>query len=416
MLIKYVKLHYNQISDIDPLFQPKSLYDSEEILQMPKLKFHYILFLIFLLRVESQQWIQTTLPSTELWTSPVYGGGKFVILTSDTSGSRAAYSMDGISWTGVGIEPFEISVNYVSYGDGNFVAVGQSEYGYYSYDGINWKQFDMPSNQQWGPVTYGGGKFVAISAGQQDGSNDIAAYSSNGINWVQFHMPSAQSWFSIIYGGGKFLAVSLSEEGSNSILAYSYDAITWYQVNLPSGQFLNSIAYGNGKFIAIHITGEISYSGDGINWILSNGYMPEMNGVWSPMAYGNGIFMAICGQMASSNVSAYSIDGITWNEIPLPSSQAWQSISYGDGKFVAIVSGMNTASIAAYLLVPATSTAPTTTLAPTTTQIPTTPVPTTTLVPTTTQIYTTQIPTTLAPATTQSKTTLYPTTTQNHTT
>jgi hypothetical protein len=53
----------------------------------------------------------------------------------------------------------------------------------------------MPSCAIWYFVTYGNGKFVAVT------NSNIAAYSTDGINWTAATLPSTASWQSVTYGG-----------------------------------------------------------------------------------------------------------------------------------------------------------------------------------------------------------------------
>ena len=59
---------------------------------------------------------------------------------------------------------------------------------------------------------------------------------------------------------------------------------------------------------------------------------------WYSVAYGNGILVAIA---SSSNIAAYSEDGINWTQTTLPVSGSWHSVCYGNGKFVAIAYNSN---------------------------------------------------------------------------
>jgi hypothetical protein len=113
----------------------------------------------------------------------------------------------------------------------------------------------------------------------------------------------------------------------------------WTATALPSSASWNKIAYGNGKFIATTDSSNIAaYSTDGVNWMPTT--MP--NSVrWQGVAYGNGRFVAIA---YNNNVAAYSTDGITWTPTTLPSSASWCGIVYGNGKFVAIAYSSNKAA------------------------------------------------------------------------
>jgi hypothetical protein len=84
----------------------------------------------------------------------------------------------------------------------------------------------MPSDYYWEYVTYGDGKFVAIGSTVDDGS--WAAYSYDGINWEETVLPRNDTWTSLSYGKDRFLAVSYQSDDA----IYSYDGITWYDKKL----------------------------------------------------------------------------------------------------------------------------------------------------------------------------------------
>ena len=117
--------------------------------------------------------------------------------------------------------PSSASWNSVTYGNGKFVAVEDSNYSTkaaYSEDGITWTATTMPDNACWNFVTYGNGKFVAIAD-----NSDIAAYSEDGINWTVSTLPISRYWRSVTYGNGKFVALA----SSSADTAFSYDGINW---------------------------------------------------------------------------------------------------------------------------------------------------------------------------------------------
>ena len=116
------------------------------------------------------------------------------------------------------------------------------------------------------------------------------------------------------------------------------EAINISENNMPSSQYWRSVCYGNGKFVAVaESTDVFAYSTDGITW--TQGTMPSSQN-WISVCYGNGKFVAIAGDnISSSDVFAYSSDGINWTEGTMPSNQYWYSICYGNGKFVAVSGG-----------------------------------------------------------------------------
>ena len=199
----------------------------------------------------------------------------------------------------------------VTYGNGKFVAVsGTSSVVAYSEDGISWASSTLPSPISCRSVTYGNGKFVIIA----DGTN-VMAYSEDGINWTSSLLPTSNSWQSVTYGNGKFVAVA----GAARTAAYSEDGINWTASTLPSPIYYRSVTYGNGKFVAVSGNSGIgAYSEDGINWTSSALSSPDR---WRSVTYGNGKFVVVA---YNSNATAYSTDGINWNS-------EGPTISYPDG-------------------------------------------------------------------------------------
>ena len=114
------------------------------------------------------------------------------------------------------------------------------------------------------------------------------------------------------------------------------DIMNWTKGTMPSSQRWESVCYGNGKFVVTCGNGATSeifaYSSDGITW--TQGTMPSKQN-WISVCYGNGKFVAVA---RNTDIFAYSTDGITWTQGNMPSTQDWDSVCYGNGKFVAVVS------------------------------------------------------------------------------
>ncbi len=158
-------------------------------------------------------WTQSTLPASDYWHAIAYSGsGKFVVTGGQTS-KAVAYSTDGITWTQLTL-PFSLVTqwNSIAYGNGKFVAVGGSggpsngilSQCMYSTDGINWNISDIPS-AVWMSIAYLDDKFWAIAP-----DTSLCAYSEDGINWNLAKLPHNGKWYDITYGNGKFVAVSMT--------------------------------------------------------------------------------------------------------------------------------------------------------------------------------------------------------------
>ncbi|MDR0444146.1 MAG: hypothetical protein LBH44_12150 [Treponema sp.] len=185
-----------------------------------------------------------------------YGNGKFVAVGDS---GKMAHSDDGINWTVVTTTTFGQLICIV-YGGGKFVAGNNAGWIVYSTDGITWTAIPAGTGagtSTFGTLTiwriaYGDGKFVAA------GSNGKMAYLTDGINnWTAVTNTTFDNDINIVYAGGKFVA-----GGSNGKMAYSNDGINWTAINNTTfgTTYVRGIAYGGGRFVAIGFNGRMAYS------------------------------------------------------------------------------------------------------------------------------------------------------------
>ena len=105
---------------------------------------------------------------TDSWLyGATYGNGKFVVVggyyNEEKGKDQGAIltSPDGENWT-VRISGIDNTLNRVTYGNGIFVAVGDSGTIFTSTDGENWTVRTSGTNHTLNGVTYGNGIFVAV--------------------------------------------------------------------------------------------------------------------------------------------------------------------------------------------------------------------------------------------------------------
>jgi hypothetical protein len=160
----------------------------------------------------------------------------------------------------------------------------------------------MPSANSWTSVTYGNGKFVAVSNGRI-----TASYSNEGSTWTVVNMTVAAAWYGITYGNGLFVAVAGGQSTNTTIGAYSTDGINWNPSLLPSSQKWYRVTYGNGYFVAISLwntaTSPAAYSTNGTTWTASTITSAGTVNGWTGVTYGNGKFVAV--QADGTNAGAY---------------------------------------------------------------------------------------------------------------
>ena len=219
----------------------------------------------------------------------------------------------------------------VTYGDGKFVAISYGGGAMYSTDGINWTLASTPEASPWQRVTYGNGKFVAVA---NSGTNRVM-YSANGITWASTLAAEPNSWTDVTYGDGKFVAVSSS--GTNRVM-WSTDGVNWTSVLAAESYNWRSVTYGElpdgtKRFVAVSNNGtkRVMYSTNGTQWTLASAV--EANN-WISVTYGGGKFVAVAG--SGTNRVMWSTDGIDWTPASATAANGWYGVTYGGGKFVAV--------------------------------------------------------------------------------
>ena len=110
-----------------------------------------------------------------------HGAGKFVAIRSNTT--EAAYSTDGISWTGVVLPGTAQTATDIVWGNGRFVILGGTNGIMYSLDGVVWynNALTLPLTATERKLAYGQGMFIITS----DDTNEIQ-YSTDGLYWQSY--------------------------------------------------------------------------------------------------------------------------------------------------------------------------------------------------------------------------------------
>lgn len=131
------------------------------------------------------------------WKSVAFHDDTFVAVNSFTGGAnRVMTSNDGVTWTprNTGIDVNEW--NGVAYGTGLFVAVAGTGTNRVmtSPDGVNWTPGPAASSSYWMAVTYGGGQFVAV------GFSGAVMTSPDGITWTAQTSGNSALWRAVAAG------------------------------------------------------------------------------------------------------------------------------------------------------------------------------------------------------------------------
>ena len=103
-----------------------------------------------------------------------------------------------------------------------------------------WTARDSNTESSIGGVTYGGGQFVAV------GDPGTVLTSPDGETWMVRDPGTTDSLRGIAYGNGLFVAT-----GTGGLILTSPDGITWTSRDGRTTKNLSGVTYGNGRFVAV---------------------------------------------------------------------------------------------------------------------------------------------------------------------
>lgn len=285
------------------------------------------------------------------WSSLAYGANKFVAIAANSD--TFAYSSDGVSWqtTSTGILS-NLSYSDISYStDKFFVCAKNSNTVLYSDDGISWHATnDGISNREWIKACFGNNRYLLVAA-----NSNTFAYSNNGIRWYETTVGidgDSINWTDVIFGNGRFVAISA---GNNNRVIYSFDGYYWNESEWESDNknwrcitwngnestYLSLNDSDNNVGISKTYYNEYIKTEIGKNWEFSSNMNPPQAGsIWTIGCY-NDIYIYTpyngTGE-AGADRFIYSLNGDTWTELKLnlyPDLVGWGGITYGNDKFIA---------------------------------------------------------------------------------
>lgn len=157
-------------------------------------------------------WTKTLTTSAAIWLNGIgFSDSQFVIAGDlDT----ILTSSDGFNWTPRSSGVITTENNEVAFGDGTYVAVGRKRDTFdvgeitVSNDAVTWTKLPSPGFDELNSVSYGGGQFVAVGRG-----GDVAV-SEDGMSWSAGASDSVQELNGVTFGNGTYVAV-----GANGIIA-----------------------------------------------------------------------------------------------------------------------------------------------------------------------------------------------------
>jgi hypothetical protein len=148
---------------------------------------------------DGENWDQTGTLTTTGFTAIAYGKNNFVAIKSGTAVTNYATSTTVTGTWSAGTLPSSSNWNSIAYGNNRFVAVSNTSgtIAAYSLDGITWIASTLPATASWTKITYGQGVFLAVS------TTTAAATSPDGVTWTLRATSTAASGFAAITFGNR---------------------------------------------------------------------------------------------------------------------------------------------------------------------------------------------------------------------
>jgi len=194
-------------------------------------------------------------------------------------------------------------------------------------DNWNWR-YPVPQGNSLYGVTFGAGQYVAV------GHFGAIVTSAGGITWTERDSGTLATLNAVAFGNGLFIAV-----GDFGTILISTDGTTWWPVSNPDFSTLSGVTWGKGLYVIAGAHGTIVSSPDGLNWTTTK----SGNFALEDVAVGNGIFVVVGGTYPTNHLYSdgesivlTSTNGQDWltRTSSLPSHA--YSVCFAKGTFVAL--------------------------------------------------------------------------------
>ena len=187
-------------------------------------------------------WNAMTLPSSATWVDIGFNGTHFMAISQ---AGDVAISTNGTTWTAATALATLSSGVYTGlvYGMNRWLVVAggagetQTDVRYSTNNGTSWLDGSI-TGRAWSSVAFGNGRFIAV------GDSNSAAYSFDGITWMdrQIHASYA-TWVDISYGQGQFHVIGT--DGATTTAVKSYNGFNWVASIITPSTAFYAAALGN---------------------------------------------------------------------------------------------------------------------------------------------------------------------------
>lgn len=270
----------------------------------------------------------------------IFGDGSIAMVGGNAYGAR---STTGAEW-----EMFLLPErpHTIAYGNGVYVALGDSTGAYTSADGLNWIEGTLKAEggNLWSDITYGNDVFLAVGS-------ERYAISEDGLTWQQYSFfiqtnPNGQSSNydyvggnkKVVFTGGKFFLTGLNGFliSWNAIKPEGEDNV-WTLMSMP-GPVYSPLGVANEKLIRFNPDASTIWVSSDVaaTWseIAITALAPPNTAILNRIVYQNGIYVATASDYITRDRVFVSTDLVEWTPSMLPNTIRWPKIGAGAGIFL----------------------------------------------------------------------------------
>ena len=211
-------------------------------------------------------WTRRTVPAaaTKLdWHGVGFGDGQWIVVGDSTN---LLTSTNGIDWEMRSLGFDASYLKSVVYANGRWIAVGTAGSIITSFDGVTWTRRASPMPYDLNEITYGDGQFVIVGDSYPSPNATILT-STDGVTWAdRSYSPPGKNARSVAFANGLFV-IALNDGGilygTNPVAAAWSSAITGIS---DDGANLRGLTWSNGVWIVASNNGLLLTSGDAHTW------------------------------------------------------------------------------------------------------------------------------------------------------
>jgi hypothetical protein len=191
-------------------------------------------------------WTETNVASGYWFGGVTYGDGLFAAVAGIRDTTVILTSEDGSNWNQLDFD--QLPAYGVAYGSNGFLTVELTGGTLASTNGNNWSPNAIAGDYDTFGIGYGNGLYVAV--GQSNSAYGAILTSPDGVTWTP-HVPATTnldgvSLYGAAWGVGQYVVA-----GTGGTILSSSDGVTWTVRNSGTSAGLASVAYGNGSFVAV---------------------------------------------------------------------------------------------------------------------------------------------------------------------